>query len=302
MDSDRARGGLLGLACGDALGRPIEFKSASAISAEHGRLTEMIGHGTWNQPAGTITDDTAQALCIARSLVEQQGFDPEDVAERFVEWYDSGPFDIGMMTTKALRELKHGTAWDKAGREVWERSPEGQNAGNGSVMRCAPLSIPYANDWEQLVTVSWQSSQITHADPRCEYGCAILNLTIAGLLTDAETPLQDALDYVDENAPDELMAALAPIAQRDSPDTLETSGYVVHSLQTALHDGLNATSAEEAIVTAVNRGGDTDTIGAIAGAVAGARFGESELPSRWLSAIDETEEIESLANQLVVMA
>ena len=187
------------------------------------------------------------------------------------------------------------------GQEVCENSLDGQNAGNERVMRCPPLDIPYANDRDQLVEIIRQSSQITHADPRCTIGCAILNLTIAGLLTDAETPLQDALDYVDENAPDELMAALAPIAQGDSPDTLETSGYVVHSLQTLLHDGLNATSAEEAIVTAVNRGGDTDTIGAITGAVAGARFGASELPDRWLSAIDETNELESLADQLVEM-
>ena len=119
MDLDRVRGVLLGVACGDALGRPVEFNSASAISAEHGRLTEMVGHGTWNQPAGTITDDTDQALCIARSLVEQQGFDPANVAERFVEWYDSGPFDIGMMTTKALSELKHGAASNTSGRVIW---------------------------------------------------------------------------------------------------------------------------------------------------------------------------------------
>lgn len=84
MDPDRARGVLLGLACGDALGRPVEFRSASAISAEHGRLDEMVWHGSWNQPAETITDDTEQALCIARSLVEHQAFDPADIAERFV--------------------------------------------------------------------------------------------------------------------------------------------------------------------------------------------------------------------------
>ncbi len=168
-------------------------------------------------------------------------------------------------------------------------------------MRCAPLAIPYTNNWEQLAAVSRQSSRITHADPRCEYGCAILNLTIAGLLTDTETPLQDALEHVDANAPDELIAALTPIARGNSPETLETSGYVIHSLQTALHDGLNATSAKEAIVTAVNRGGDTDTIGAITGAVAGARFGTSALPSRWLPPIDETDELESLADQLVKM-
>jgi ADP-ribosyl-[dinitrogen reductase] hydrolase len=84
MDIDRARGVLCGIACGDALGRPVEFMPASEIRAEHGRLDEMIGHGTWNQPAGTITGDTEQALCIARSLAEQREFDPADIAERFV--------------------------------------------------------------------------------------------------------------------------------------------------------------------------------------------------------------------------
>jgi ADP-ribosyl-[dinitrogen reductase] hydrolase len=276
----------------------VEFKSASEISAEHGRLDEMIGHGTWNQPAGTITDDTEQALCIARSLVEQQAFDPADVADRFVAWYDTGPFDIGGMTRRALNRLKRGEEWGEAGQQVWEQSPEGQNAGNGSVMRCAPLAISYATDWERLAEVSRQSSQITHADPRCTYGCAVLNLTIAGMLDDAATPLGDALDYVGSDAPDELVAALEPLARGESPGALETSGYVVHSLQTALHDGLFAESAEEAIVTAVNRGGDTDTIGAVAGAVAGARFGASTLPDRWLAALDAAEELESLAKRL----
>ena len=298
MDLDRARGVLLGLACGDGLGRPVEFSSASEISAEHGRIDEMVGHGTWNQPAGTITDDTEQALCIARSLAEQQEFDPADIAERFVAWYDSGPFDIGGMTRRSLTRLQRGDAWDEAGQHVWEQSREGQNAGNGSVMRCPPLAIPYVTEWERLAEVSRQSSQITHADPRCTEGCAILNLTIAGLLEGTDTPLQDALDYVGSDAPEELVTALQPLTRGDSPDTLETSGYVVHSLQTALHDGLVAESAEEAIVAAVNRGGDTDTIGAIAGAVAGARFGSSQLPNRWLSAIDETDEFETLASQL----
>ena len=299
MDSDRARGVLLGLTCGDALGRPVEFQSASEIRREHGRLDEMVGHGTWNQPAGTITDDTEQALCIARSLVEHQAFDPEDVAERFVAWYDSGPFDIGGMTRRSLTRLKHGDTWDEAGQHVWENSPEGQNAGNGSVMRCPPLAIPYATEWDRLAEVSRQSSQITHADPRCTEGCAVLNLTVAGLLDDADAPLQDALDYVGADAPGELVTALEPLARGDSPSTLETSGYVVHSLQTAIHDGLVADSAEEAIVTAVNRGGDTDTIGAIAGAVAGARFGASQLPDRWVSAVREAEEIEELTDRLV---
>lgn len=301
MDLDHARGILLGIACGDALGRPVEFTSASQIRAEHGRLDELIGYGTWNQPAGTITDDTEQALCIARSLAEHQTFNPADIADRFVTWYESDPFDVGGMTSKALSRLKHGEAWDAAGQHVWENSIEGQNAGNGGVMRCAPLAIPYATDWARLSDISQQSSQITHADARCTYGCAVLNLTIAGLLTDADTPLQDALAYVSADAPDELLSALRPLARGETPSTLETSGYVIHSLQTALHDGLFAESAEEAIVTAVNRGGDADTIGAIAGAVAGARFGATQLPESWLQAIDETDELEQLAAQLIAM-
>ncbi|TKX36807.1 ADP-ribosylglycohydrolase family protein [Halorubrum sp. CGM5_25_10-8B] len=302
MDVDRARGVLCGIACGDALGRPVEFMSASGIRTGYGRLDEMVGHGTWNQPAGTITDDTEQALCIARSLVERGEFDPADIAERFVAWYDSDPFDIGRMTMKSLSRLKHGGEWDEAGRHVWEHSPEGQNAGNGSVMRCAPLAVPYAADRERLVEVSRDSSRITHADPRCTYGCGILNLTVAGLLDDADAPLRDALDYVGTDAPAELVTALRPLARGDSLDDLETSGYVVHSLRTALHDGLSAESAEEAIVTAVNRGGDADTIGAIAGAVAGARFGASTLPNRWLDAVGEADELERIADRLVETA
>jgi ADP-ribosyl-[dinitrogen reductase] hydrolase len=298
IDADSARGALLGLACGDALGRPAEFESARAIADRHGTITDMIGDGSHGQPPGTITDDTEMALCIARSLADSGGFDPADVADRFLDWYYTGPFDIGMMTADALRRLNTGEAWEDAGRVVWEHRSEGQNAGNGSVMRCAPLAVAYAAGGDSLVTASKQSSAITHYDPRCQYGCAVLNLTIAGVGQGAETPLQDALETVGEDAPTDLVTAIDPITTGDAPGTLRTSGYVVHSLQTGLHDGLNAESAEEAVVTAVNRGGDTDTIGAIAGAVAGARFGASGLPDRWLGPIDETEEIERLAEGL----
>ncbi|ERG92129.1 MAG: ADP-ribosylglycohydrolase [Haloquadratum walsbyi J07HQW1] len=196
MDSDRARGALLGLACGDALGRPVEFASAEEISAEHGQLDEMVGHGTWNQPAGTITDDTDLALCIARSLVDNEAFDGQNIADRFHEWYESGPFDIGLMTADAIREYASGTSWRDAGREVWQHRAEGSNAGNGSVMRCAPHAIAFADDPDVLVQVSRQSSAITHYDPRCSYGCAILNCTIAGFLRGDKDPFRSALTRV----------------------------------------------------------------------------------------------------------
>ena len=151
---DAAAGVMLGLACGDALGRPVEFCSASEIAAEYGTLTDMVGHGTWGKPAGTITDDTDLALCIGRSLVEHDGFTPADIASRFVEWYDSGPFDVGGMTARSIRKLKQGVSWETAGQQVWEASSEGGNAGNGSIMRCPPLAILYADDPENLVRVS----------------------------------------------------------------------------------------------------------------------------------------------------
>ncbi|AGN01226.1 ADP-ribosyl-(dinitrogen reductase) hydrolase [Salinarchaeum sp. Harcht-Bsk1] len=299
MNPNRAEGVLLGLACGDALGRPVEFDSPEQIADEHGTLTDMVGFGTWNQPAGTLTDDTEQALCIASSVAEHGSFDPADVAERFRTWYESEPFDVGVMTRRSLEALDRGAAWDEAGQSVWEDSPEGQNAGNGSVMRCPPLTIPLRNEPERLVEASKQSSQITHADPRCTWGCAALNLTIAGYLTDREAPLQWALDRIRSDAPDELVDALDPIAAGETPDSLSTSGYVVDTLQTALHDAIAADSASDAIVTAVNRGGDADTIGAVAGAVAGARFGAVDLDREWLVAIDETEAMRSLAIALV---
>jgi len=106
MTLDKARGTLLGLACGDALGRRVEFKSQRAIRDEYGTLTEMVGGGTWNKPVGTVTDDTEQTLCFARSLAENGEFVPEDVARRFVDWYEGEPFDIGNMTRGALRRLR----------------------------------------------------------------------------------------------------------------------------------------------------------------------------------------------------
>lgn len=298
MESDRVRGVLLSLACGDALGRPVEFETADQIAAEYGRLTEMVGQGTWHQPPGTITDDTEQALCIARSLVERGGFDPDDVARRFQAWFDTDPFDVGSMTARSLRRLQRGAPWQEAGQQVWKDSPEGQNAGNGSVMRCPPLAIPFASDRDRLAEVSRQSSQITHADPRCTHGSAVLTLTVAGLLGNDDEPLSAALDAVATDAPSELVTTLRPVARGETPAELVSSGYVVHSLQTALHDGLTAANAEEAIVTAVNRGGDADTVGAIAGAVAGARFGAASLPDRWVTAIDEADALGRLADQL----
>ncbi|CCQ34907.1 ADP-ribosyl-(dinitrogen reductase) hydrolase (plasmid) [Halorhabdus tiamatea SARL4B] len=238
------------------------------------------------------------ALCIARSLVENGRFNGQDIADRFLEWFETDPFDIGLMTADALREYSHGTDWRSAGQEVWQHRSEGSNAGNGSVMRCAPHAIAFADEPDTLQRVSKQSSAITHYDPRCRYGCVILNQTIAGYLRGEDDPLTNALAQVEGDAPGELVETLRLVPDLIDESDLETTGYVVHTLQTALHDALTADSAEEAIVSAVNRGGDTDTIGAVTGAVAGARFGKESLPDRWLEQLEYHEDLSLLARTL----
>ncbi|QCC51414.1 ADP-ribosylglycohydrolase family protein [Halapricum salinum] len=297
----KAEGCLLGLACGDALGRPVEFKSAATVEQRHGTVDAMLGYGSHGQPAGTITDDTELALCIARSLVACDGFDGADVAERFVGWYETDPFDIGLMTTDALARLQRGDPWDQAGQAVWESRREGSNAGNGSVMRCAPYALAVADDLQQLGHVSEQSSAITHADPRCKRGCAVLNLTIAALLRDEDDPLQQALEatYPEQSNASEIDDAVEGLPGSVSASEVNNGGYVVDALQAGLYYALSAGNAEDAIVRAVNAGGDADTVGAITGAVAGARFGAASLPDAWLEEIDETAELRTLAGQLL---
>lgn len=267
---ERARGILCGLAVGDALGRPVEFWSPEEIEAEYGVLDSMVGHGTHGQPSGTVTDDTEQAMCIATSLATHGKWDPERVAEQFVDWYNSSPFDIGNTTAKSMEKLAAGVPWDEAGVATQEEFSQ-DRATNGSVMRCAPLAIAYPYDTESLIQYSRESSMITHAHPRCTWGAAILNVTIANIITGTEQPLQHALDSVRGDAPPPLVSALSDIRTVDEGE-LSSSGDVTDTLQTALYHGLTSSSFVDAVTSAVNRGGDADTIGAVTGAIAGARF------------------------------
>lgn len=303
VSTDKAQGVLLGLACGDALGRPLEFKSPHRIEEEHGRVTDMLANGTHGQPAGTITDDTELALCIAQSLEEEGEFDPPAVVEKFVEWYESDPFDIGRLTASTLRRHAAGGDWREIGIEDWKHLREGSNAGNGSVMRCAPYALAFHSDPEDLTIASRVSSALTHADPRCQWSCVIFNATISGLLRGVDRPLVDALDLADQ-APDELREAVKSVSNVVSgsvpPEevTLENSGYVVTTLQAGLYHGLAAETAEDAIIDAVMMGGDTDTLGAVAGAIAGARFGSKSLDDKWKSDIQQAKQLEECGNIL----
>jgi ADP-ribosyl-[dinitrogen reductase] hydrolase len=165
-------------------------------------------------------------------------------------------------------------------------------------MRCAPIAVAYAHDFDELATASRTSSKLTHYDPRCIYGCELLNRTIAGYLRDEPRPLEEALSALPEEAPDELVAAVEPVADEIDPETLSPTGYVVDTLQAATYHALTADDAEAAIVNSVNGGGDADTIGAVAGAIAGARFGASDLPDRWVDELDRGDDLRRLGREL----
>ena len=299
-EATRAVGCLLGLACGDALGRPVDSQSSTAVADQYGRVDQMYGNGTHGQPAGTVTDDTDLAAALARSLAETGDYDAVDAADRYLAWYETEPFDVGGTTADALRTLRSGTAPTDAGRVVRDRPPEGDDAGNGSLMRCAPLALAIADD-DRRDGAAAADSRITHADPRCVESCVAFLTVLDRLLAGGDAPA--AVDAglsraADRDAPRRVRTALAN-ATDDRAAELEPSGNVVHTLETALYDATSAADAEGAVVTAVSRGGDADTLGAVTGAVAGARFGADALPDRWLDVLDVESELRELAETLV---
>ncbi len=295
---DRYRGALLGSAVGDALGATLEFMSREEIQAQYGALRDIVGGGWLNLVAGEVTDDTQMAVCIASSIVECQQFDARDIAGRFVGWLASNPPDIGTTTRYALEQLARGVPWDEAGERT-HQALRPRDASNGSIMRCAPVALLERLDAEANRRHSIDSSRITHANPLCLDSCVALNAAIAALLTDPEIdPLHAARGAADSDA---VRAALDGVSTQHS-STLDAGGYVLSTLQSAFWAVTAHRSLEEAIVAAVNLGQDADTTGAVAGALAGARWGMASIPERWLDALLAREELLGLADGLFDLA
>src|SRR5215216_350587 len=176
---DRYRGCLLGLACGDALGGPVEFKSRDWIADTHpGGLRDFIGGGRLSLVPGEITDDTQLTLAVARSLAKGGPLDMDDIVANFLKWHHSQPKDQGNLTRAALNLLDSGTPWTKSG-EIARGTGASGGAGNGSVMRCAPIALRFCNDRSAMIEASIDTSRITHADPRCTWGTVAINRAIA---------------------------------------------------------------------------------------------------------------------------
>jgi ADP-ribosyl-[dinitrogen reductase] hydrolase len=289
--ADRARGALLGLAVGDALGAAVEWLHPDQIHARYGgSLRDLVASPPWER--GEWTDDTAMALELATSLAEKGGYDEEDVFSRYAMWARSGPKDIGSTVAAALMRARS-VDEARAAAEAYHESSGGKSAGNGSLMRTAPLALRYRNDQGALERISREESTLTHFDPLAGDACAWFNLTLAALVRGRRLPQSTSpAAQTAEEAVGGSEEALAAEAQ-------ERMGYVLTALRIGFAAAFGRPDLESAIVFAVNLGGDADTNGAVAGALAGARHGAAAIPARWIEPLLAHERIGGLANRLV---
>ena len=273
---DRVWGCAVGAAIGDALGMPLEFGPPRPLD----RLVREMEPG--RLPAGTFTDDTEMALALAESLLAHRPLDPADLAHRFVAWYHAGPDDVGFHTRNVLARIAAGQPWAQAAAAVQRQRPD--SAGNGSVMRCWPVALAHRDDLDQLLADSILQSRVTHPHPECLAGSAFVNAAIYHLLRGIPPTEAVARALAAAGAPEPLRAVIeaAPTRHREE---LTNSGWVRHTLESAVWGLLTTGSFEEAVVQVVNLGSDADTAGAVVGALAGAAYGLGAIPVRWREAL-----------------
>ena len=297
----RYRGALLGLATGDAVGTTVEFKRPGSFPP----VTDMVGGGPFGLEPGQWTDDTSMALCLADSLLERDGFDPADQMRRYLRWYREGYlssngkcFDIGNTVADALQ--RHERTGDP-----FSGSTNPRSAGNGSIMRLAPVPLFYAYAPAEAIARAAESSRTTHGATEAVDACRYL----AGLLAGAVRGVPKETLLSSRYAPDPaawervpLAPAIAAIAdgsfKRKDPPQIKGTGYVVESLEAALWALHRTASFEEGCLAAVNLGDDADTTAAVYGQLAGAIYGEDAIPSRWRDKLTLRSCIEQLAEDL----
>ena len=298
---DRVAGCLLGLALGDALGAPFEFRRARDIPSP----LPTFEFGWMGLPPGATTDDTAMALNLAISLAERGQFDPRDLIERHLVWFRSEPPDVGSLTRTVLTRIDRGESWRDAARRVWEeRGPE-VSAGNGSVMYCAPLGAAYANRPAQLHDLAPRLSALTHHDERCRTTVLAVTLATAALVRGErpEAAARSAIGGTLDREGGEELEFLVEAAGRTRPVDGPDQGFCLFTAAVGLQAlVLEGREFEEELKRVVGLGGDTDTNAAVAGALLGAAAGRSRLPESWLKHLAGRPAIEAAAERLVSLA
>ncbi len=296
----RARGALLGLVAGNQLGVPTEHMGTpEAIRKAFPNGVVDLAPPPKNSP---YDDDAAMALLLGESLLASKGFDANDVARRWVKWMKVDGRGIGITTKRALTLIDRGKEPFEAGRLTNQENP-GRSAGNGCVMRCVPVGLRYHDDPDRLIRVSTQQAAITHADERCTWGAAAVNLAARELLHGNIYFIDEVVHRIGDRAPRALREAIHRVPRERESDLpiarAGEAGYVVHCVEIAFWFATHDRSLEEALIALAQAGGDTDTNAAVAGALLGARYGDVALPPRWINQITGSQGIGQLAERLV---
>jgi ADP-ribosylglycohydrolase len=265
----------------------------------------MVGGGPFGLQPGEWTDDTSMALCLAESLIEQKGFVPIDQLQRYLQWFRGGHlsckgycFDIGRTVAKAL------IRFEKT-REPYCGDTNPRSAGNGSIMRLAPVPLFFARNFEDAIAFSAASSRTTHGAETAVDACRYLGALLVGAVNGASrdqllSPYYSQIpNYWEENPlVDEIDAIAAGSFKHRQPPNIKGSGYVVECLEAALWAFYRSQSFEEGCLLAVNLGDDADTTGAVYGQLAGAFYGEQGIPQSWRDRLAYRDLIASFAEQL----
>lgn len=289
---DRALGAFIGLAVGDALGTTLEFEKRDAKPP----VTDMVGGGPFNLTPGEWTDDTSMALCLADSIIACVGLDERDLMNRFARWYLDGEnsstgtcFDIGITTRNALEQFRR-TADPIAG------PTDARTAGNGSIMRLAPVALRYWNDPERLRDVSRRQSYTTHGATKAVDGCEALAMVLAALIRGE--PLSDVLSLPYGPFCAGVRAVMDGSYRGKSRSAIRSTGYVIDTLESALWCVSETTSFRGAVLLAANLGDDADTVGAVTGQIAGAVYGISAISEEWFNRLAWNVRLAEVADRL----
>jgi len=288
----RFKGCLLGLAVGDAVGCTVEFRSRDKFEP----LTDMVGGGKFELEKGQWTDDTSMALCLAHSLLECDGFDAADQMNRYIRWFDEGymscktkGFGIGKQTARAIgRYMKS--------KDPFAGSTHPEQAGNGALMRIAPVPMFYYPDIEKAIQMGIDSSRTTHA---CDEVIQASELFVRMLFKAFNHKNKASILNTDVNT---QSRGIRSICNQDylvkTENEIIGSGYVVECLEAALWCFATTDDLESAILKAVNLGDDADTTAAICGQISGAFYGYEGLPLHWLEHLAQRLLIEDVAIQM----
>jgi len=299
---DRYEGAMLGLAIGDALGVPVEFH-------ERGGFEPVIDFQDSRLPAGHWSDDTAMALCLGESLIEKKEFDPTDQIEKYLQWLRYGYCSsTGIAVGVGLTILRSLSTYKKEDGPYVTNTPR-RSDGNGSLMRLAPVPLYFHKNPVLAIDNAGLSSKTTHGSILCSDACRYFSGLIIGALNGLSkeellSPLYCPVkDYFNSN---KLSTQIENVAlgsfKNKSEKEIRGSGYVVESLEAALWAFYNSESFEEGVLMAVNLGDDADTTGAIFGQLAGAYYGITRIPGRWVDSVAKREEIIALATKLMELS